>query len=63
MKFIHMRTNIDIDDKLITKAKKLSNIKTKKAVVEKALQLFIQIENQKNIIDLWGKVELDPKAL
>ncbi len=57
-----MRTNIDIDDKLILKAKKLSNIKTKKAVVEKALQLFIQVENQKKIIDLWGKVEIDDKV-
>ena len=58
-----MRTNIDIDDRLILKAKKLGNIKTKKAVVEKALQLFIQVENQKKIIDLWGKVEIDEKAI
>jgi Arc/MetJ family transcription regulator len=57
-----MRTNIDIDDELIIKAKKLSNIKTKKAVVEKALQLFIRIENQKKIINLWGKVKIDEKA-
>jgi len=58
----HMKMNIDIDDQLILKAKKLGNIKTKKAVVEKALQLFICIENQKKIIDLWGKVEIDEKA-
>jgi Arc/MetJ family transcription regulator len=58
-----MRTNIDIDDKLILKAKKLGNIKTKKAVVEKALQLFIQIENQKKLIDLWGNVELDENSI
>jgi Arc/MetJ family transcription regulator len=57
-----MRTNIDIDDKLILKAKKLGNLKTKKAVVEKALQLFIQIENQKKLIDLWGTVGIDEKA-
>ena len=52
-----MRTNIDIDDKLIAKAQQLSNIKTKKAVVEKALQLFVQLENQKKLADLRGKVK------
>ncbi|MDF3079221.1 MAG: type toxin-antitoxin system VapB family antitoxin [Sphingobacteriaceae bacterium] len=52
-----MRTNIEIDDKLITKAQKLGNIKTKKAVVEKALELFIRFENQKKLAELWGKVE------
>ncbi len=44
------------------KAQKLSNIKTKKAVVEKALEVYIAIENQKKILDLWGKVELDEEA-
>jgi Arc/MetJ family transcription regulator len=57
-----MRTNIDIDDDLMTKARKLSNIKTKKALVEEALRLYITIENQKKLIDLWGKVEVDDKA-
>lgn len=52
-----MRTNIEIDDALIAKAQKLGNIKTKKAVVEKALELFIRLENQKKIADLWGKIE------
>ena len=51
-----MRTNIEIDEKLIATALKLGNIKTKKAVLEKALQLFIQIENQMKIIDLREKV-------
>ncbi|HZX59497.1 MAG TPA: type II toxin-antitoxin system VapB family antitoxin [Mucilaginibacter sp.] len=57
-----MRTNIEIDDKLIAKAQRLSNIKTKKGVVEKALELFVTIENQKKLMDLWGKVEVDDKA-
>lgn len=52
-----MRTNIEIDDKLIAKAQKLGNIKTKKAVVEKALQLFIRLENQKKVANLWGRIE------
>lgn len=57
-----MRTNIEIDDKLIAKAQRLSNIKTKKGVVEKALELFVTIENQKKLMDLWGNVEIDDKA-
>lgn len=57
-----MRTNIDISDDLMLKAQKLSNIKTKKAVVEKALEVYIAIENQKKILNLWGKVELDEEA-
>jgi len=57
-----MRTNIDIDDDLMARARKLSNIKTKKALVEEALRLYITIENQKKLIDLWGKIEVDEKA-
>ena len=57
-----MRTNIDIDDALMAKAQKLSNIKTKKLIVEKALQLYVTIENQKKLLELWGKVEIDDKA-
>lgn len=57
-----MRTNIEIDDELMAKAQKLSNIKTKKAIVEEALQLYVTIENQKKLAELWGKVELDEIA-
>jgi hypothetical protein len=46
----------------MAKAQKLSNIKTKKGVVEEALQLYITIENQKRLRELWGKVEIDDKA-
>jgi Arc/MetJ family transcription regulator len=57
-----MRTNIEIDDILMAKAQKLSNIKTKKLIVEKALQLYVTIENQKKLSELWGKIEIDDKA-
>ncbi|MES2278965.1 MAG: type II toxin-antitoxin system VapB family antitoxin [Bacteroidota bacterium] len=57
-----MRTNIDIDDDLMLKAQKLTKMKTKKAVVEKALQLLVQLENQSKLRDLWGKIEMDDKA-
>ena len=57
-----MRTNIDINDDLMAKAQKLSNIKTKKAIVEEALRLYITIENQRKLSTLKGKVQLDDKA-
>jgi len=57
-----MRTNIEINDDLMAKAQKLSNIKTKKAIVEEALRLYITIENQKKLSELWGKIEIDDKA-
>jgi Arc/MetJ family transcription regulator len=57
-----MRTNIEIDDTLMAKAQKLSNIKTKKAIVEEALRLYITIENQRKLATLKGKIALDDKA-
>jgi Arc/MetJ family transcription regulator len=58
-----MRTNIDIDDALIAKARELSHLKTKKAVVEEALRLYIVVENQKKLRELWGKIEIDDVAV
>ena len=43
-----MRSTIEIDDELLAKAQKLSNIKDKSAVVEKALRLYMTIESGKN---------------
>lgn len=57
-----MRTNIEIDDQLMAKAQKLTNIKTKKIVVDNALRLYVTIENQKKLMELWGKVEVDDEA-
>ena len=54
-----MRTNIIIDDKLMSEAMKLSRLKTKKAVVESGLRLLIQIKKQVQIKSLRGKLEWD----
>jgi Arc/MetJ family transcription regulator len=54
---INMRTNIIIDDELMETALRLSGLKTKKAVVEKALKLFIQLEQQKEIRKWKGKMK------
>lgn len=52
-----MRTNIDIEDKLISSAKKLSKAKTKKEVVNLALEVLIKVLKRRRILDLFGKVK------
>lgn len=51
-----MRTNIDIDDRLMRQALRHSNTPTKKATVEAALRLFIETHAQTSIRRLRGKV-------
>ncbi|MCK5340044.1 MAG: type II toxin-antitoxin system VapB family antitoxin [Desulfobulbaceae bacterium] len=51
-----MRTNIVIDDNLMAEALKLSDVKTKKSVVDKALKLLVQVQRQKSIRKLKGKL-------
>ncbi|HYG38133.1 MAG TPA: type II toxin-antitoxin system VapB family antitoxin [Cytophagales bacterium] len=51
-----MRTNIDLDDDLIAKAMEISNTKTKKEVVHKALEEFVRRHAQLNIAKMRGKV-------
>jgi Arc/MetJ family transcription regulator len=52
-----MRTNIVIDDALMTQAMSLSGLETKKAVVEEALKVFIQIQQQLLIRNFRGKLK------
>ena len=54
-----MRTNIVIDDNLMAEAIKLSQLKTKKAVVETGLRLLIQIKKQERIKSIRGKLNWD----
>ena len=51
-----MRTNIDIDDRLMRAALRSSGARTKRAVVEEALRLLIQTKGQSSIRRLRGKV-------
>lgn len=51
-----MRTNIVVDDNLMAEALKLSKIKTKKGVVEKALKLLVQVKKQESIRKLRGQL-------
>ncbi len=57
-----MRINFKINDELIAKAKELSGIQDESVLIEKALQLFVTIENQKKLKNLFGKIEFDEEA-
>ena len=51
-----MRTNIDIDDRLMRQAMRHSGTRTKKATVEAALRLLVETHDQTAIRRLKGKV-------
>lgn len=51
-----MRTNIIIDDMLMTEALDISGYKTKKETVEAALKLLIRLNKQSDIRKYRGKL-------
>jgi len=46
-----MRTNIEIDDALLSKAMKATGLKTKKATVEEGLKMLVRIKEQVRAFD------------
>ena len=52
-----MRTNIVIDDKLMSVALKISGLRTKKEVVEEGLRLLVKVKNQSKLKKLRGKLK------
>jgi len=48
------RTNININETLIRKAKKLTRLKTKREIVDRALELLVRSEDRKSILHYHG---------
>jgi Arc/MetJ family transcription regulator len=48
------RTNIEIDDAKIRKVRKLTGLKTKREIVDKALELLVRTEHRKGILRYYG---------
>jgi Arc/MetJ family transcription regulator len=48
------RTNIEISDQLIRKARKLTRLKTKREIVDRALELLVRSEARKEILRYYG---------
>jgi Arc/MetJ family transcription regulator len=55
-----MRTNIVLDDDLLSEAIRVTGMKTKKEVVHEALRLLVATRKRKSLLDLKGKIELAP---
>lgn len=51
-----MRTNIVIDDALMSDAKQLTGFRTKKETIEEALRLLIKVKSQSFIKKFRGKL-------
>jgi Arc/MetJ family transcription regulator len=51
-----MRTNIEIDDKLMAEAMKLAGTKTKRETVDHALRELVGRHRRHGILDLAGRV-------
>jgi len=54
-----MRSTIDIDEKLFEEAKKLTRLKTKKAVVDLSLKELIRKKRREHLAGLFGSSILD----
>ncbi|MBU4320130.1 MAG: type II toxin-antitoxin system VapB family antitoxin [Thermodesulfovibrionales bacterium] len=54
-----MRATIDIDDKLMDEAKRLTNIKTKKELVNLSLREIIRRKRLEHLISLFGTSPID----
>ncbi len=52
-----MRTNIEIDDRLMADALKATGLKTKKETVELGLKTLIKLKKQEGIKQFRGKLE------
>lgn len=50
-----MRTNIEIDDRLMAQAQKASGFATKKQTVEEALRLMVRLRRQQEVVSAFGK--------
>ncbi|MCO6441868.1 MAG: type II toxin-antitoxin system VapB family antitoxin [Nitrococcus mobilis] len=54
------RTNIELDDELITQALRLAKVRSKREVVHLALKEFVENHQRKDVLELVGKVRIDP---
>lgn len=52
-----MRTNIDLDEGLVSRGLLISGLRTKKDLVNMALREFIRKNDQKKILELRGKIQ------
>jgi Arc/MetJ family transcription regulator len=54
-------TNLHIDEQLLAEALRLSGEKTKRDTVNAALAEYVAKRKRKRILELFGKIDLDPR--
>ncbi len=54
-----MATNLALDNNLIIQAQKIGGFKTKKDTVNYVLEDFVKRSKQKEILPLFGKIDID----
>jgi Arc/MetJ family transcription regulator len=52
-----MRTNINLDDKLVEDAFKLSGARSKRELIHEALEEFVQNRRRLDLLNLEGRIE------
>jgi Arc/MetJ family transcription regulator len=52
-----MRTNIVLDDALVAEAARLTGIRTKRELVDVALQTLIEARRRRTLLDLRGRIQ------
>jgi Arc/MetJ family transcription regulator len=55
-----MPTNLQIDDRLLARAKKVGGFRTKKDTVNHALAEFLRRRDQRAVAELFGTVDFNP---
>ena len=55
-----MATNLALDDALIEEARRIGGHRTKKAVVNEALEEYVQRRRQLKILGLFNTIDYDP---
>jgi Arc/MetJ family transcription regulator len=53
---VSVKTNIDLDERLVKRAQQMTGLKTKKELVNHALSELVRRQDQKAILRLRGKI-------
>ncbi len=53
------RTNVVLDDTLVSKCQKATGIETKRGLIDHALHELLRHANQKKLLELKGNIEWD----
>jgi Arc/MetJ family transcription regulator len=56
---VAMPTNLQIDDRLLAKAKRIGGFRTKKETVNEALNEFVRRREQRDVAGLFGSVDFE----